>query len=46
VLALADRGWQAATAADAALRAGVNVAAGRLQNAAVAAAHGLAVAPA
>jgi alanine dehydrogenase len=46
VLALADRGWQAATAADAALKAGVNVAAGRLHNAAVAAAHGLEVAQA
>jgi alanine dehydrogenase len=46
VLALADRGWEAATATDAALKAGVNVAAGRLRNAAVAAAHGLEVAQA
>ncbi len=46
VLALADRGWEAAIAADPALRAGVNVAAGRLHNAAVGSAHGLAVAQA
>ncbi|MCU1474405.1 alanine dehydrogenase [Amnibacterium sp.] len=46
VLALADRGWEAATAADPALKAGVNVAAGRLHNAAVAGAHGLEVAQA
>jgi alanine dehydrogenase len=44
-LALADRGWRAATEADAALRAGVNVSEGRLVNAAVAAAHGLEAAP-
>jgi alanine dehydrogenase len=46
VLALADTGWEAATAADPALRSGVNVAAGRLRNAAVASAHGLEVAQA
>jgi len=46
VLALADKGWEAATAADPALRSGVNVAAGRLRNAAVASAHGLEVAQA
>jgi len=44
VLALADRGWEAATSADPALKAGVNVAGGHLHNAAVAAAHGLDVA--
>jgi alanine dehydrogenase len=46
VLALADTGWEGATAADPALRSGVNVAAGRLRNAAVASAHGLEVAQA
>jgi alanine dehydrogenase len=46
VLALADRGCEAATAADPALLSGVNVSAGRLHNAAVAAAHGLEVASA
>ncbi|WP_375400940.1 alanine dehydrogenase [uncultured Amnibacterium sp.] len=40
-VALADGGWQSATATDPALRAGVNVAQGRLVNAAVARAHGL-----
>jgi alanine dehydrogenase len=44
VLALADRGWEAATSSDPALKAGVNVAGGRLRNAAVAAAHHLEVA--
>jgi len=36
VLALADLGWEAATARDAHLRAGVNVAAGRIVHRAVA----------
>ncbi|MDH2443559.1 alanine dehydrogenase [Amnibacterium sp. CER49] len=40
-LALADGGWETAVQRDPALRAGVNVSAGRLTNAAVASAHGL-----
>lgn len=40
-VALADHGWEAASASDPALQAGVNVAQGRLANAAVARAHGL-----
>ncbi|GEK84293.1 alanine dehydrogenase [Frigoribacterium faeni] len=41
VVALADRGWRAATAADPALAAGVNVHAGAVTNAGVAAALGM-----
>jgi alanine dehydrogenase len=41
-MALADQGWETAVARDPALAAGVNVTAGGLTNAAVAAAHGLA----
>ncbi|WIE64081.1 alanine dehydrogenase [Curtobacterium sp. MCLR17_036] len=40
-VAIADRGWEQATAADPALALGVNVHAGEVTNAAVAAAHGL-----
>jgi alanine dehydrogenase len=40
-VAIADRGWEGATASDAALALGVNVQGGRVVNAAVAAAHGL-----
>ncbi|MBT1584999.1 alanine dehydrogenase [Curtobacterium flaccumfaciens] len=40
-VAIADRGWEAALEADPALAAGLNVHAGRVTNAAVAAAHGL-----
>lgn len=43
-VAIANRGWEDATAADSALALGVNVHAGRVVNEAVAAAHGLAVA--
>jgi alanine dehydrogenase len=41
VVAIADRGWEAAAAADPALAAGVNVRAGAVTNAGVAAALGL-----
>lgn len=41
VVALADKGWEMATADDAALRAGVNVRGGSIHNAGVAAAFGL-----
>ncbi|MCU1406204.1 MAG: alanine dehydrogenase [Glaciihabitans sp.] len=41
VVALADKGWEAATGADAALAKGLNVQAGRVTNAGVAAALGL-----
>lgn len=40
-VALADRGWESASTSDPALGAGVNVAQGRLVNAAVARAHGM-----
>lgn len=40
-VAIADRGWEAAVASDAALALGVNVQGGQVVNAAVAAAHGL-----
>ncbi|MDR6172455.1 alanine dehydrogenase [Curtobacterium sp. SORGH_AS_0776] len=43
-VAIANQGWEAATAADPALALGVNVHAGQVVNAAVAAAHGLAAA--
>lgn len=42
ILALADKGWDAAAAADAALAGGLNVRDGHVTNAAVRAAHGLA----
>jgi alanine dehydrogenase len=42
---LADRGWRAALLADPYLAAGLNVADGRVTNAAVAAAHGLPATP-
>jgi alanine dehydrogenase len=44
VIALADRGWEAATASDPALAKGVNVHGGAIRNAGVAAALGLVLA--
>lgn len=46
VLALADKGWRAALRDDIHLRAGLNIAGGKITSASVAAAHGLSFTPA